>query len=177
MVQEVVLVDDNDHQIGIEEKLRAHQNGGKLHRAISVFVFNSKGETMIQQRAAHKYHAQSMWANSCCSHPEPGEKPIDAGHRRLKEEMGFDCEMREVFNFKYAASVGNGLTEREYDHIIFGSYEGRPAINKDEVSDWKWLDLYKLRDEIKRKPEMFAPWLVLMIDDVVRHYEKLRKAP
>ncbi len=169
MEQRVVLVDKNDNEIGTEEKLKAHQNGGKLHRAISVFVFNGKGKLMLQKRAMKKYHAKGLWANTCCSHPMHGENPLDAAHRRLKEEMGFDCEMREVFNFTYRADVGSGLTENEFDHIIFGVYEGEPRINGDEVVDWKWMTLDQLKIQIKKNPEEFAPWLVLMIDEILKH--------
>lgn len=172
MVEEVVLVDGDDAEIGREEKLRAHQNGGKLHRAISVFVFNGRGELMLQQRAMTKYHSKGLWANTCCSHPAPGEKAADAAHRRLKEEMGFDCPMEESFHFTYATSVGEGLTEREYDHIFFGRYDGEPRINRNEVSDWRWMSLEQLQKDIKSVPNRFAPWLVLMIGEVVGHYKK-----
>ena len=165
-VIQVVLVDANDKEVGVEEKMKAHQNGGKLHRAISVFVFNAKGETMIQRRALTKYHAAGQWANTACSHPYPGESTEAAAHRRLKEEMGFDCEIREEFPFVYNADVGKGLTEREYDHIFFGRYDGSPIPNSDEVGDWKWIGLDDLQRDIADNPESYAPWLRLMIGKV-----------
>ena len=163
----VVLVDKDDNEIGVEEKLRAHQNGGKLHRAISIFVFNSKGETMVQRRALSKYHSQGRWANTACSHPYPNESVLDAAHRRLKEEMGFDCEMREAFTFPYKAEVGNGLTEQEFDHVLFGSYEGEPKPDSNEVMDWKWISLDELMADIRASPDNYAEWLKLMISKVI----------
>ncbi len=168
--QKVVLVDENDKQIGLEDKLKAHQNGAKLHRAFSVFVFNSSGETMLQQRAMSKYHTPGKWTNACCSHPFPGEGVLDAAHRRLKEEMGFDCEMHEKFSFIYKADVGNGLTEHEYDHVIFGKYEGKPALNREEAMDYRWISLQKLKEEIQRNPEKFTPWLRMVVDKVIENY-------
>src|SRR3989344_7340032 len=117
----IILVDENDNQIGIEEKIKAHLDG-KLHRAFSIFVFNNKGELLIQQRALDKYHSAGLWTNTCCSHPKPEEQIIEAGHRRLKEEMEFDCELNEAFSFKYKAVFDNGLTENEYDHVLIGYY-------------------------------------------------------
>ncbi len=173
----VILVDRHDRKIGVEEKMKAHGSvGGRLHRAISVFVFNSKGETMLQQRAMGKYHSQGRWSNTCCSHPMPGEKVITAAHRRLVEEMGFDCRMIKAFVFPYEADVGGGLREREYDHIIFGRYNLEPKPNRGEVKGWKWIGLTELRDELRRNPETFTPWLRLMIDEVIREYGKRRRA-
>ncbi len=170
MEQLVVLVDENDSEIGTEEKMKAHMNGGTLHRALSIFVFNGRGETMLQRRALSKYHTPGMWSNTCCSHQMPGESTIDAAHRRLKEEMGFDCSMREAFNFPYKAEVGNGLTEQEYDHIVFGTYDGEPRPNPKEVMDWRWIGIKKLKREISSEPENFTPWLRLMINDVEKNY-------
>jgi len=167
---EVLLVDENDNQIGIEDKLRAHQNGAKLHRAISVFVFNKKGETMLQQRAMTKYHTPGKWSNTCCSHPMPGESTPDAAHRRLKEEMGFDCEMHEAFSLIYKAYVENGLTEYEYDHFFFGNYEGKPKINKDEAMGYRWVSLEKLKEESEKNPDNFTPWFRIALDRVIASY-------
>lgn len=170
----VILVDKKDNRIGIEEKLKAHnKKSGKLHRAISIFVFNKNGETMLQQRAMDKYHSKGKWSNTCCSHPMPGEKVMTAAHRRLKEEMGFDCKMWEVFDFPYEADVGSGLREREYDHIIFGKYEKDAKPNKEEVKDWKWMDILALQKEIKKHPESFTPWLRLMINKTVSRYKNI----
>ncbi len=173
MEQRVILVDENDNPLGTEEKMKAHQNGGKLHRALSVFVFNKNGETMLQQRAAIKYHTQNKWSNTCCSHQMEGEDTITAAHRRLKEEMGFDCPLKEAFNFTYHAEVGNGLKENEFDHIVFGTFDKVPRPNPDEVQDWKWISLPELKARIKSDPGSFTPWLRLMIDEVIKNYEKL----
>jgi isopentenyl-diphosphate delta-isomerase len=169
----VILVNkETDEAIGIEEKMKAHdKENGKWHRAISVFIFNDKGETMMQQRDREKYHSGEKWSNTCCSHPMPGESVIDSAHRRLVEEMGFDCEMHEAFVFPYEADVGSGLREREYDHIIFGRYNGTPKPDPKEVQDWKWIGLEELRSEIGKKPEEFTAWLRLMIDEVIRQYK------
>lgn len=173
--QKVILVDENDRQIGLEEKLAAHQNGAKLHRAISVFVFNTKGETMLQRRGMGKYHSQGKWANTCCSHPFPNESVADAAHRRLREEMGFDCDLREVYSFIYKADVGNGLTEYEYDHVFFGTYDGAPKLNKEEAMDYRWVSLEKLREEVEKQPDRFAPWLRITLPRVASTYNKKQK--
>ena len=176
MEERVILVDESDNRIGTEEKIKAHSNGGRLHRAFSVFVFNEKGETLLQRRAEGKYHMPGIWSNTCCSHQRLGETSLGAAHRRLKEEMGFDCEMREVFTFKYEADVGNGLREREYDHILFGRFDGRPEPDPEEVSDWRWIGLEELKREIGRAEGSFTPWLKLMIGEVIKNYKTFRKA-
>lgn len=164
---DVILVDQDDNQIGITKKLKAHQNGGQLHRAFSIFVFNSKGETLLQQRAHTKYHAPLMWANTCCSHPAPGESVMDASHRRLKEEMGFDCPLEEQFSFVYREPVGNDLTEYEFDHVMFGKYEGEMNPDPDEVETVKWMSLEDLSEDIAENGEKYAPWLRVCLDQVI----------
>jgi isopentenyl-diphosphate delta-isomerase len=164
----IILVDENDREVGLEEKLEAHRNGGKLHRAISILIFNSNGEAMLQRRALAKYHAGGQWANTACSHPMNGESVMEAAHRRLREEMGFDCEMEEAFSFTYRADVGSGLTEHEFDHVIFGSFEGKPQVNRDEVSDWKWMDLQDVRNDMRGNPGKYAPWFRIMLDEVLK---------
>jgi isopentenyl-diphosphate Delta-isomerase len=171
-VEQVILVDHNDREIGLEEKLRAHQNGGKLHRAFSIFIFNRKGETMMQQRAETKYHGGGLWSNTVCSHPRKGETPVEAAHRRLKEEMGFDCEMHEVFEFEYEAKMDKGLTEHEYDHVVFGTYDNEPKPNPEEVKDWKWVSLNALKDDMKKNPNSYTPWLKIAIDDIITHHKQ-----
>ncbi|MGC9037591.1 MAG: isopentenyl-diphosphate Delta-isomerase [Candidatus Micrarchaeia archaeon] len=170
--QKVVLVDEHDNEVGIEDKLEAHKNGGKLHRAFSIFVFNSKGETMLQKRAEGKYHSAGKWSNTCCSHPAPGEAVIEAAHRRLQEEMGFDCDMEEKFSFIYRADVGNGLTEWEYDHVIFGRYDGEPNINKEEASAYKWISLDMLKKDVEENPQNYTPWLRICLDRVIEEFRK-----
>ncbi len=163
--QMVLLVDDHDNEIGLEEKMKAHQNGGKLHRAISVFVFNKDGQTMLQQRADTKYHSQGLWTNTCCSHPFKGESTIDAAHRRLEQEMGFDCEMEEAFSFIYKTEVGNGLTEWEFDHVMFGMYDGEPAPDPGEAKDWKWATMEFLKDDVSRNPDAYTGWVRILLAD------------
>ena len=170
--QKVVLVDENDKETGLEDKLKAHQNGAKLHRAISIFVFNSKGETLLQQRAMTKYHSTGQWSNTCCSHPYPGESIEAAAHRRLQEEMGFDCTMHEAFAFTYRADVGNGLTEHEYDHVLFGRYDGDPRLNSEEAMGYKWILLGDLKAEIQEAPDCFTPWLKIVLDRVIAAHGK-----
>ena len=172
LTEYVVLVDENDNEIGTEEKLKAHQNGGKLHRAISVFVFNTKGELLLQRRALTKYHAPGLWANTCCSHPRPGESVKDAAKRRVKEEMGFECEVEEMFALIYKADVGNGLTEYEYDHIFIGIWEGEPKPNPEEVSEWKWVKIEEIEKDIKQKPEKYTPWFRIIFPKVMEYLNK-----
>ena len=167
-----MLVDEKDNEIGVEEKIKAHENGGKLHRAFSIFVFNSKQELLLQRRALTKYHAPGLWANTCCSHPKPGEELEKAAHRRLREEMGFDCELRKVFHVIYKAYVGNGLTEHEFDHVFIGYWEGEPEPNPEEVCEWKWASLEEIEKGIKESPEKFAPWFRIIFPKVVEYLRK-----
>jgi isopentenyl-diphosphate delta-isomerase len=164
-----VLVDENDNEIGIEEKIKAHENGGKLHRAFSIFVFNSRGELLLQKRAETKYHAPGLWTNTCCSHPRPGESLEDAVHRRLKEEMGFDCELKRVFHVIYKADVGNGLTEWEFDHVFIGKFDGEPKPNPEEASDWKWVSLEEVERDVKEHPEKYTPWFRIILPKVIEY--------
>jgi isopentenyl-diphosphate delta-isomerase len=159
----VVLVDENDKELGTEEKLKAHQDGGKLHRAVSAFIFNSKGKMLLQKRAYSKYHAPGLWSNACCTHPRPGETPEEAVHRRLREEMGFDCLMKEVLGTVYEADVGRGLTEREFDHLFVGIFDGRLAPNREEVSDFRWSKLEELKAGVKNNPAHYAPWFRILL--------------
>lgn len=167
MEERVILVDKNDNEIGTMEKMHAHMNGGKLHRAISIFIFNKRGELMLQQRAFTKYHAKGKWSNTVCSHPRPGENIIAAAHRRLVEEMGFDCKLKEVFDFTYTADVGSNLTENEFDHVLFGEYDKEPKPNPDEAAGWKWVKLDELKKDIAKNPDNYTPWLRLMFDKVL----------
>ncbi|MGC8710423.1 MAG: isopentenyl-diphosphate Delta-isomerase [Candidatus Micrarchaeia archaeon] len=168
MREKVILVDEKDNEIGTEEKMKAHTNGGKLHRAISIFVFNRNGELMLQQRAFTKYHAKGKWTNTVCTHPRPGESVAAAAHRRLAEEMGFDCDLREVFSFVYTADVGSNLTENEYDHVFFGEYDGEPKPNPAEAASWKWIKLEELKEDVAKNPDNYTPWLRIMLDRVLK---------
>ena len=168
-MEKVILVDEKDNEIGTEEKIKAHQNGGKLHRAFSIFIFNSQGQMLIHKRAKTKYHSPGLWTNACCSHPKPGESLKEAVHRRLKEEMGFDCELEEAFSFIYKADVGNGLTEWEFDHVFIGRFDGEPEPNPEEVDDWKWMNIDELKKDIEQNPEKYTPWFRIAFERVVNH--------
>lgn len=169
MVEEqVILVNEKDEQIGLMPKLEAHEKG-LLHRAFSVFVFNSKKEVMLQQRAFGKYHSPGLWTNTCCSHQRDGENSIEAGERRLMEEMGFSVPLKETTSFIYKAPFDNGLTEHEYDHILIGSYEGLPNINPDEVSAWKWMPLSAIETDIANRPEIYTEWFKIIFDKFYQH--------
>jgi isopentenyl-diphosphate delta-isomerase len=158
MSERVILVNERDEAVGTAEKLRAHQRG-QLHRAFSVFVLNGQDEILLQRRAATKYHSPSLWSNSCCSHPRPAEATLDAAHRRLREELGFDCPLESMGAFVYRADVGGGLIEHEYDHLLLGRWEGEPTPAPAEVDDWRWISLPALRREIARTPHRFTYWL------------------
>ncbi len=170
--ERVVLVDEQDNETGTEEKIRAHKDGGKLHRAFSVFIFNSKGQLMIQHRASSKYHFGGLWTNTCCSHPRPGESAIEAGHRKLRQEMGFDTDLKEAFTFIYKAEFNNGLTEHELDHVLIGKYESEPAPNPEEAEGWKWVELEELRKDMKEHPEKYTPWFRIALDRVIDFVSK-----
>jgi isopentenyl-diphosphate delta-isomerase len=160
----VVLVDEKDKEIGIEEKIKAHREG-KLHRAFSIFIFNSKGELLLQKRAKSKYHSGGLWSNTCCSHPRPKETMEEAVKRRLKEEMGIECEVKFFDKIIYKAKVGD-LIENEIDYIFVGNFDGNPKPSKDEVEDWKWIKLNDLKNDIKKNPEKYTPWLKIILSKV-----------
>ena len=147
MEEQVILVDENDVQIGLMPKMEAHEKA-VLHRAFSVFIFNDKNELMLQQRALDKYHSPGLWTNTCCSHQRDGESNLAAGKRRLFEEMGFVTELKETTSFIYKAPFDNGLTEHELDHIMIGNYNDAPIPNKDEVDAWKWMALEAVKSDV-----------------------------
>jgi len=159
MPEIIVLVDEKDNPVGYAEKINAHQDGGKLHRAFSIFIFNSKKEALLQRRAKVKHTFQSLWSNPCCSHPVKGEKLEDAVHRKLKQELGFDTPLKESFSFVYKATdTKSGLTEHEFDHVFIGHYDGSPNPNPEEVDDWKWIAIDDLRKDVAKHPEKYTPW-------------------
>lgn len=167
MIQQdfVVLVDEygrdlfnQDGMLSTIEKMEAHRHG-LLHRAVSVFVFNDREELLLQKRAINKYHSAQKWSNTCCTHPSPGEIPLIAAQRRLGEEMGLTVSLTEVFTFSYQADTGNGFTENEFDHVFFGLSSQNPEPNPAEVSDWKWITMEELEQELIRNPEEYSPWL------------------
>jgi isopentenyl-diphosphate delta-isomerase len=161
--EKVILVSPDDEVIGTMPKMEAHEKA-VLHRAFSVFVLNDSGEIMLQQRAAQKYHSPLLWANTCCSHQRLGESNIEAGKRRLQEEMGFDTELQELFSFIYKAPFDNGLTEHELDHVLLGRYKGEPVINPDEVHAWKWMDIQDIKRDLKVRPEQYTAWFRIIFD-------------
>lgn len=153
----VVLVDEQDKELGTMEKMQAHQEG-KLHRAVSVFIFNSKNELLLQKRAHDKYHSAGLWTNTCCSHPRPAEAPEAAAHRRLKEEMGLACNLQFAFTFIYKAHLDNALTEHELDYVYKGVSNEHPENNPTEVSEWKYISVSELDTDIKQHPEKYTEW-------------------
>lgn len=157
MKEEVILVNELDQPIGVMEKLEVHQKG-LLHRAFSVFIFNDKGELLLQQRALNKYHSAGLWTNTCCSHPRPEEDTLVAAKRRLIEEMGIETHLTHKTHFIYKTGFENGLTEHEFDHIYFGNYSQMPHINKNEVETFVWMHPQKIIDEISTQPEKFTSW-------------------
>ena len=166
--EQVILVNENDEKIGLMPKQEAHEKG-LLHRAFSVFVFNHKNELMLQQRALQKYHTPGLWANTCCSHQRDGESSLEAGKRRLFEEMGFVTELKETTSFIYKAPFDNGLTEHELDHILIGKYDGEPKVNPEEVAAWKWMDMDDIKNDIQAQPEIYTAWFKIIFDKFYKH--------
>ncbi len=167
----VILVDEQDRATGTACKLTAHQQA-LLHRAFSVFVFNNHGELMLQRRSLDKYHSPGLWTNTCCSHPRPGEGTLVAAHRRLQEEMGFDCELQPRFSFIYKASLDNGLTENEFDHVFRGVYHLPPVVNPAEVHAWKWIGVQELVADINTHPERYTVWFRIILQEYLSQLEK-----
>ena len=166
--EEVILVNENNEEIGTMPKMEAHQKA-LLHRAFSVFIFNDKNELMLQQRAAHKYHSPLLWTNTCCSHQRVGESNIEAGKRRLQEEMGFVVDLQESVSFIYKAPFDNGLTEHEYDHVLIGNYNEEPNINLEEVASWKWMPLEAVKNDISENQELYTAWFKIIFDKFYEH--------
>ncbi|MBS9773568.1 MAG: isopentenyl-diphosphate Delta-isomerase [Tenacibaculum sp.] len=169
MIEKVILVDKQDNPVGLMEKIEAHEKA-LLHRAFSVFVFNDKGELMLQQRAKEKYHSPLLWTNTCCSHQREGETNIEAGKRRLQEEMGFVCELKEVFSFIYKAPFNNGLTEHEFDHVMIGKFNDNPKINREEVEAFKWMPLEDVKKDIEQNPDKYTIWFKIIFE---KSYDKI----
>ncbi len=161
-MEKIILVDEQDNAIGTMEKMEAHQKG-VLHRAFSVLLVNFKGEVLLQQRSGRKYHSGGLWSNTCCSHPGPDESIEAAARNRLMYEMGIDLQPEFAFKFMYKASLDHDLTEHEYDHVFTGVFNGKPVINKDEVDEWKFVDLNTLLADLSREPEKYTPWLKLIM--------------
>ncbi len=169
--EKVVLVDKNDNQIGLMSKMEAHQKG-TLHRAFSIFLFNSENQILLQKRSSNKYHSGGLWTNTCCSHPRDEESVIDAGNRRLFEEMGIKTELKEAFNFIYKAELENGLIEHEYDHVLIGEFNGTPILNKDEAEDWKWISMEDVRKDIVENETDYTVWFVIAFEYFYKNFKK-----
>ena len=166
----VILVDEHDRPVGSAPKLAAHEAGGRLHRAYSVFIFDSAGRMLLQRRAAGKYHFGGLWTNACCSHPGAGRPMADAARARLRHEFGFDAPLEELFSFVYRAEdAASGLTEHEFDHVFVGRFDGVPAPNPQEVDAWEWVDPRRLLDDVRDRPERYTPWFRIVLERVIRH--------
>ena len=168
MEENVVLVSENDEVLGLMEKMQAHQNG-ILHRAFSVFLFNTNGEMLLQKRAAGKYHSPNQWTNACCSHPKSGETYLDGAKRRVFEELGIETNLEEKFHFIYKADVGQNLWEHELDHVFTGNFEGEFHLNPEEVSEVRYISMDNLEKEMKNNPENFTEWFKIILEEYKHH--------
>lgn len=169
--EEVILVNPDDEVLGTMPKMEAHEKA-VLHRAFSVFVLNAQGQLMLQQRAADKYHSPLLWTNTCCSHQRMGETNIEAGKRRLREEMGFETDLTDLFSFIYKAPFDNGLTEHELDHVLLGRFSGQPRVNPEEVAAWKWMGLEEVQADLQAHPDNYTAWFRIVFE---RFYEHIRQ--
>ena len=169
--EKVVLVDEEDNQIGLMPKMEAHLKG-KLHRAFSIIIFNSERKILIQKRASTKYHTPNLWSNTCCSHQREGEDNIYAGKRRLNEEMGFVTNLYNFSSFIYRVEFSNGLIEHENDHIMLGVFDGDPNPNPNEVDEWKWIDIDVLVEDMKINPDQYTAWFKIIMNN---YHESLKK--
>lgn len=162
----LIAVDRHDRETGRVEKMRAHRDG-VLHRAFSIFVFDRADRVLLQRRARGKYHSAGLWSNTCCSHPRAGESLLDAAHRRLREEMGFDCGLEAVFSFVYRATLGAGLVEHEFDHVLVGRFVGAPAPDEREVEDWRWATVPTVQSQLAANPGAYTAWFKLALDGLL----------
>jgi isopentenyl-diphosphate delta-isomerase len=167
-MEQVILVDNQDNQIGLMEKMEAHEKA-LLHRAFSVFLFNTKGEMLLQRRAFTKYHSGGLWTNACCSHPRPGETNLQAANRRTFEELGIRPNIKHAFSFTYKAAFDNGLTEHEFDHVFVGTYEGPIEPNPEEVSEYCYKSIADIRLQMQQDPHHFTEWFKIAFDEVGKH--------
>jgi isopentenyl-diphosphate delta-isomerase len=169
--EQVILVNEKDEPIGLMNKMEAHEKA-ILHRAFSVFILNDSNEVMLQQRAHHKYHSPLLWTNTCCSHQRAGETNIQAGKRRLYEEMGFEVELKELFHFIYKAPFDNGLTEHELDHVMIGYSNIEPVINPEEVASWKWMKIEAIKDDMIQNPAEYTVWFKIIFEEFYHYLEE-----
>ena len=172
MTDDVILVDLEDNIIGTMQKMEAHEKG-RLHRAFSVFIFNTKGELLLQQRAMDKYHSGGKWTNTCCSHPRYGEDTLDAAHRRLNEEMSLACDLQYEFSFVYCADMPEGIFENEFDHVFFGITNDLPDPDPAEVEAYRYINIDVLKQDIETNPDNYTAWLRICFDKVTERYKKL----
>ncbi len=172
MKENVILVDTHDNPIGQMEKMEAHLKG-ELHRALSILVFNSKGDLLLQQRAFSKYHTPGLWSNTACSHPRPGEDSVEAATRRLGEEMGFTTTLSNSFDFTYKAHFDNGLIEHEYDHVFFGFFDGEPSLNPEEANDFKWVKPVDLMEDMRSTPDKYTVWFRIIMEKIGERFPEL----
>jgi len=168
MNNKVILVDGNDNEVGFMDKLEAHKKG-LLHRAFSIFVFNSNHELLLQKRSIHKYHSGGLWTNSCCSHPKPGESLVNAASRRLQEELELQCPLNYAFSFKYMVHFNNGLTEHELDHVFIGQTDDLPKINKTEIAEWKYAKCEDIQNDMEANPESYTEWFKICFQKLQGH--------
>ena len=169
--EKVILVDKNDNQVGLMPKLEAHEKGF-LHRAFSIFIFNSNYELLLQKRASSKYHSGGLWTNTCCSHPREGEDILDAANRRLDEEMGIKTSLRKVYDFIYKAELDNQLTEHEFDHVFYGVFDNDPILNEDEAEDFKWVDMETLNNDIIKNEDNYTVWFKIAFEYFYNYLKK-----
>ena len=173
-IEYVVLVDEQDKEVGVMEKLQAHVDA-KLHRAISVFVFNSEKQLLLQKRATGKYHSAGLWTNTCCSHPRPGESVSDAAKRRLQEEMGIQCDVQYVFSFTYQAKLEQNISEHEFDHVFLGFSNDVPQPDVKEVGEYKYMSLEEIEVQLAQNPKQFTAWFLLIFERVKKELSKLNQ--
>lgn len=170
-VSKVILVDENDRPVGMAAKMEVHENG-LLHRAFSIFIFNTKGEMLLQRRSGSKYHSGGLWSNACCSHPQPGQDTQSAAQKRLYEEMGFTIGLEKIFDFIYRADFENGLTEFEFDHVFAGEYEGEIIINKEEADDYCYKTVKEIGESLKAHPQKYTAWFHIAFPRIVEWWSK-----
>jgi isopentenyl-diphosphate delta-isomerase len=171
MPEQVTLVNQHDQAIGASEKIKAHVDGA-LHRAFSIFVFNPLGKVLLQKRAGSKYHSAGLWSNTCCGHPRPDEGLSKAAHRRLQEEMGFDCVLNKAFSFIYKAELENDLVEHEFDHVFIGSFHGNPVLNPEEADEYQWVSIADLKAGLAKEAGRYTYWLKPSFDSLLAHLEQ-----
>ncbi len=170
-MEEVILVNEQDEEFGTIDKLEAHARA-LLHRAFSVFIFNSKGDMLLQQRALTKYHSGGLWSNACCSHPRPGEETLVAARRRLKEELGFETNLQKIFDFTYKTSFSNGLTEHEFDHVFAGKYEGDIIPDTLEVCNYTFKPMDEIEDNLQTAPQKYTAWFHIAFPRIMEWWEQ-----